>query len=227
MIRSAPPYILSSFDIRRSLCLVSLLALLLAPSVDAALYACTDPSGATVITDSPAQLRACTLLSAGRPAPPERPSPMGEPPVPRATEPEAPRDHQTPASGFSVPLERLGALLVVTIQVNGTRPAKVILDTGASHTMLSYAVPRDLALWANASATSMTMHTAGGTVRADVLPIASISLGGAEVRHTVATIYDLPEVPPGIEGLLGQEFLRHFEVTLNAQKGEMRLRMVK
>ena len=227
MIRFAPLYILSSFDIRRSLCLVTLLALLLAPSVDAALYSCIDAAGNTVITDSPAQLRTCTLLSAGRPATPERPSPMGEPPVPRATEPEAPRDHQTPTSGFSVPLERLGSLLVVTIQVNGTRPAKVILDTGASHTMLSYAVARDLALWANASATSLTMHTAGGTVQANVVPIASINLGGAEVHDTLVTIYDLPEVPPGIEGLLGQEFLRHFEVTLNAEKGELRLRSAK
>lgn len=225
MIRFAPPYILSSFDIRRSLCLVSLLVLFLAPSVDAALYSCIDATGNTVITDSPAQLRTCTLLSAGRSATPERPSPMGEPPVPRATEPEVPRDHQTPASGFSVPLERLGSLLVVTIQVNGTRPAKVILDTGASHTMLSYAVARDLALWANASATSLTMHTAGGTVRADVLPIASISLGGAEVRHTVATIYDLPEAPPGIEGLLGLDVLRQFEVTLDTVRNRLQLRV--
>lgn len=35
-------------------------------------------------------------------------------------------------SVLSVPLQRMGSLLVVTIQVNGTRPAKMILDTGAS-----------------------------------------------------------------------------------------------
>jgi hypothetical protein len=47
------------------------------------------------------------------------------------------------------------------------------------------------------------------------------------VRNSLAAIYDLPEAPPRIEGLLGQDFLRHFEVTLNAEKGELRLRPAK
>lgn len=221
-------YVLSSVGVRGGVYLWSLFALLLAPSAHGALYACTNAAGAAVITDSPSQLRNCTLLSAGRSAAPERLAPPKEPTSPHANGPETPpRDQQTQASMSTVPLERLGSLWVVTIQVNGTRPAKLILDTGASYTMLSFAVARDLALWAQSSTTSMTMHTAGGTVKADVVPIASISIGGAEVRNTFATIYDLPEAPPGIEGLLGQDFLRHFEVTLNAVKGELQLRTVK
>ncbi len=219
--------VLSSSPMRHGLSLGSLLVLFLVQPGHAALYACTDAAGTAVITDSPAQLRGCTPLSAGRSTPPERPTPPPKPVPLHTTEPEASRDRQTQAAVFTIPLERLGSLWVVTIQVNGTRPAKLILDTGASHTMLSFAVARDLALWAQGSSTSITMHTAGGTVQADVVPIASISIGGAEVRDTVATIYDLPEVPPGIEGLLGQSVLRQFEVTLNAEKGELRLRAVK
>lgn len=221
------PRVPSSFGIRRGLHLVSLLAFLMTPSVHAALYACTDASGTAVITDSPAQLRSCTPLGTSQSATPERKDPIPEPPTRRATEPEASRDPQTQPPVFSVPLERLGSLWVVTVQVNGTRPAKLILDTGASHTMLSYAVARDLGLWALHPATPITMQTAGGTVQADVLPIASIRLGGAEVHNTAATIYDLPEAPPGIDGLLGQNVLGHFEVTVNAEKGELRLRPAK
>lgn len=227
MTITTPQRVLSPFGIQRGLCLGSLLALLVVPSVHAALYACTDASGAAVITDSPTQLRGCTLLSTGRSVAPERPSPREEPVPPRATEREAPRDHRPQASVLTVPLERLGSLWVVTIQVNGTRPAKLILDTGASHTILSYAVARDLGLWALHSATSITMQTVGGTVQANVLPIASISIGGTEVRNSLAVIHDLPEVPPGIEGLLGQSVLQQFDVTLNAKKGELRLRAAK
>lgn len=212
---------------QRAIILTGLSALLLISSAHAAMYRCTNAAGTMVITDSPAQLRGCSLLGTSQPTMPAQPGPTPAPPPPRATEPEPPRDHQTPASLFTVPLERLGSLWVVTVQVNGTRSAKLILDTGASHTMLSYAVARDLVLWAQGSVTSMTMQTAGGTVQAHVVPIASISLGGAEVRDTVATIYDLPEAPLGVEGLLGQEYLRHFEVTLNAENGELRLRAVK
>jgi len=211
----------------RRLCLGFMLVLALPLSASSALYSCTDSSGDTVITDSPAQLRGCTLLSAGRSAAPEQLPPIETPAPPRATEPEPPRDHQTQPSIFSVPLERIGSLLVVTIQINGSRPAKVILDTGASHTILSYAVARDLGIWALHPPTSMTMQTVGGTVQADVLPITSISIGGAEVRNSLAAIYDLPDAPSGIDGLLGQSVLRHFEVTLNAEKGELRLRAVK
>lgn len=38
------------------------------PSARATIYQCLDPSGAQVLTDTPAQLRNCTALNAGNPA---------------------------------------------------------------------------------------------------------------------------------------------------------------
>ncbi len=207
----------------RTILFGGLSALLSSSAGHATMYRCTNAAGTTVITDSPAQLRDCSLFGTSQPSTPTPPDATPVPPAPRETEPEPPRNHQTPASLFSVPLERLGSLWVVTVQVNSTRSAKLILDTGASHTMLSYAVARDLVLWAQGPATSMTMQTAGGTVQANVVPIASISLGGAEVRNTVATIYDLPDAPAGIEGLLGLDVLGHFTVTLDVAKHRLLL----
>lgn len=200
----------------------NLFALFPVPPGHTALYSCTDAAGTAVITDSPAQLRHCTLLGTGRSAAPERNTPPLDLSSRRAAEPEASRD-QTQASVFSVPLERIGSLLVVTIQVNGTRPAKMILDTGASHTILSYAVARDLGLWSLHRSASMTMHTAGGTVQAEILPIASITIGGAVVRNIEAVIHDLPEAPPDIEGLLGLNVLHHFTVTLDTARNRLLL----
>ncbi len=183
----------------------------LAVPVHSALYSCTESSGVTVITDSPAQLRGCTLLSAGRPTPPEQTPLATEPPPRRASEAGGSQAQETPPSPsvLAVPLERFGSLFVVTVQINGTRPAKMILDTGASHTILSYAIARDLSLWAQHRSTSMTMHTAGGTVQADVLPIASIHIGRAEVRN--------------IEGLLGLNVLGRFTVTLDSVRNRLLL----
>ncbi|MGC4097328.1 MAG: retroviral-like aspartic protease family protein [Nitrospira sp.] len=196
--------------------------LFLVPPGHAALYSCTNAAGTTVITDSPAQPRHCTLLWSGRAAAPERIAPAPAPSPRRQAESEASHD-QTQASVFSVPLERIGSLLVVTIQVNGIRPAKMILDTGASHTILSYAVARDLGLWSLHRSASMTMHTASGTVQAEILPITSITIGDAVVRNTEAVIHDLPEAPPDIEGLLGLNVLHHFTVTLDTARNRLLL----
>lgn len=99
----------------------------------------------------------------------------------------------------------------------------MILDTGASHTMLSHAVARELSLWAQYRSASMTMHTAGGSVQAEVLPIALLRIGEAEVRNIEVVIHDLPEAPPDIEGLLGLNALGHFTVTLDAVRNRLLL----
>ncbi len=205
-----------------ALCLGSL-ALFVAPPVDGALYSCTESSGVTVITDSPAQLNKCTFLSDTRPSTPSQPDPAPAPSPHPSASTDASQAQRSKDPVLSVPLERIGSLYVVTVQVNGTRPAKMILDTGASHTILSFAVARDLSLWSQRRSTSMTMHTAGGTVQADVLPIASIKIGDAEVRDIDAAIHDLPNAPPEIEGLLGLNVLGHFTVTLDGVRNQLLL----
>lgn len=220
---SSPSNSLSWFSLRVSLCLGNLLVLLATSPVHGALYSCTESSGVTVITDSPAQLRGCTLLATMQPSTPERNDPAPVPVQPRAAAPVVPPTPKPHTSVLTVPLERIGSLFVVTVQVNGTRLTKMILDTGASHTILSYAVARDLSLWSQHRATSMTMHTAGGTVRAEVLPIDSIRIGEAEVQNIEAVIHDLPEAPPNIEGLLGLNVLGHYTVTLDVVRHRLLL----
>lgn len=207
----------------RSLTFSGLVSFVMIPSVHGALYSCTESSGVTVITDSPAQLRGCTLLETSPPSAPRPPDPTSEPHPRHSPAPVVPPAHQAQAAVLSVPLERMGALFVVTVQVNGTRPTKMILDTGASHTILSSTVARDLGLWSQHQATPMTMHTAGGTVQAEVLPIDSIRIGEAEVRNIETVIHDLPEAPADIEGLLGLNVLGHFTVTLDVVRHRLLL----
>jgi clan AA aspartic protease (TIGR02281 family) len=124
----------------------------------------------------------------------------------------------------TIPLQRAGNLLVVQAQLNGSRETRLILDTGASHTILSFAVARDLGIYSDQRGTSVTLKTAGGQVQADVVRVNSIRLGDAEVRNSQAAIYDVPDVPAGVDGLLGLTFLHQFAVTLDVAKGRLHLR---
>ena len=122
-----------------------------------------------------------------------------------------------------MPLDRLGSLFVVTVEINETRSARLILDTGASHTILSHAIARDLGLFSLRPVASVTMHTVGGSVQADMIHVDSIRIAGAEVRNSLAAIHNLPDVPPEIEGLLGLSVLRQFEVTLDTARSRLHL----
>jgi clan AA aspartic protease (TIGR02281 family) len=196
------------------------------------MYQCLDASGASVFTDSPAQLSGCTVVNTSPPGPslgtPSLPSPVAprvEPePGPASPAPDAEANGARPAGEVTVPIQRAGNLLVVQAQLNGSRDARLILDTGASHTILSYAVARDLGVFGDQRTTTVTLKTAGGPVQADVVRVDSIRLGDAEVRNSQAAIYDVPDAPAGVDGLLGLTFLHQFAVTLDVAKGQLHLR---
>jgi clan AA aspartic protease (TIGR02281 family) len=197
----------------------------------AGLFACMEGPGITIITDSPTQLNQCRPLSehssATRDERPHRSTPTPEPVPLNSVEPpkvsSLSKEQSLRSTGISVPLERLGSLFVVTIQVNETRSARLILDTGASHTILSHAIARDLGLYSHRSIASATMHTVGGSVQADMVNVDSIRIAGAEVRNSMAAIHDLPDAPPDIEGLLGLSVLRQFDVTLDTARSRLHL----
>lgn len=111
---------------------------------------------------------------------------------------------------------------MVTIRVNGDHEAQLILDTGASHTVLSRALAIRAGLLGH-SPNGVTMNTVGGPVQAEVVRVNSIRVAEMEVTDSVVTIFDLPDAPPGIDGLLGLSFLGRFEVTLDAEKPQLLL----
>ena len=125
---------------------------------------------------------------------------------------------------MTVPIQRVGHLLVVGAKLNGSRESRLIVDTGASHTILSYDVARDLGILPSPRATSVTVKTAGGPVQAEVVPLGAIRVGEAEAKNIMVGVFDLQDAPAGVDGLLGLTFLSHFLVTLDTVKGELSLR---
>ncbi len=199
------------------------------PAAGAVLYRCTDESGASVFTDNPAQLTRCEVMEPGAVAEAERraasrpaPPPIADEPI--AELPPSEGDENEANDKVTVSVERLGHLLIVSTQINGDRDARLILDTGASHTILSRAVSDDLGLLADSSARAVTLKTAGGSVEAVIVRLDSIRVAGAEVRNSLVAVYDMPDAPPGVDGLLGLTFLSQFEVTLDTARGVLHLR---
>jgi Predicted aspartyl protease len=123
-----------------------------------------------------------------------------------------------------VPVESLGNILVVSATLNGSRQARLIVDTGASQTVISQRMALDLGLYATAHNSHVLLHTAGGNVQADSVLLDSLRIAGAEMRNSQVLIHDLPDLPLAVDGLLGLSFLGAYQVTLNIAGGELILK---
>lgn len=127
-----------------------------------------------------------------------------------------------PPRKASVPMERHGEVVVIEATLNNKRSAKFVVDTGASYTLISNALARDLAIDVGQSGKTLPFQTANGLINAPVTNLESISVGGIEVRNLTTAIHDA--VPDSqVSGLLGLNFLSHFRMDIDTQKRVLHL----
>ena len=116
-----------------------------------------------------------------------------------------------------------GRHIVVLARINDSATARLILDTGAAGTLIS---PRALA----AAGVSLTRGTRSARTRgvakdAEVavtqVAIESLAVGSARVGRMLVASYDMDM--PDVEGLLGQDFLGQFNVTIDSSAGVVKL----
>ncbi|MBM4442497.1 MAG: clan AA aspartic protease [Candidatus Rokubacteria bacterium] len=116
-----------------------------------------------------------------------------------------------------------GRHIIVDARINGSASTKLILDTGASGTLIS---PRALA----AAGVSLTRGTRVGKTRgiakdAEVevtqVAIDSLEVGSARVGRMLVASYDMDM--QDVEGLLGQDFLGQFNVNIDPSAGVVKL----
>ena len=129
----------------------------------------------------------------------------------------------TPGAGETVIRFVPGRHILVDARINGAATVKLILDTGAAGTLIS---PRALA----AAGVSLTRGTRAAKTRGVVkdvdvevtqVAIESLEVGGARVGRMVVASYDMDM--PDAEGLLGQDFLGHFNVMIDSASGTVKL----
>ena len=129
-------------------------------------------------------------------------------PIPNAFASTAPR------GSIVVPVQFAGRSAIVSAILNGTVRGSLILDTGATSTVIS----RRLASLLSIRPIGATVgQTVGGPITAPVARLSSVKLGEAEVTDLSVIIHDFSR-DPRIEGLLGMDFLGQFHVGLDTQK---------
>ena len=205
-----------------------------------AMYRCQDQSGTNVLTDNPAQLEGCSQLESSIVSaphiPPKTLQPTDGQDVYRT---EFPQNFSEPSdtsfshdsnqgssqdSDITIPLEKIGGSFVAQVNLNKERTAHLIVDTGASMTVLSTNIAIDLGLLGTTDNELLTVNTAGGSVQVNMNYLSSLTVGKAQAHNVAVAIHDLPDIPEQIEGLLGMSFLKHFLITLDAEHARLILR---
>lgn len=116
-----------------------------------------------------------------------------------------------------------GRQIIVDARVNGSASCRLLLDTGAGHTLIN---PRVL----RAAGVSLTRGTLSGKARGvakdveiDVqgVMVDSLEVGGARVTRLMVAAYDMDYNEA--DGLLGMDFLGRFDVSIDTAAGIVKL----
>lgn len=111
-------------------------------------------------------------------------------------------------------------LTVGGVDANTFRNVFVVLDTGASTTMIPTKVAADLGY--DISNPNQQIITASGIVLAKRITVRKLTAIGEMVENIDVVCHDLPEGSI-IEGLLCLNFLRHFDVNISFSTGTIEL----
>jgi hypothetical protein len=122
---------------------------------------------------------------------------------------------KAPAKGASaIPIKVSGSKVIVSVIFNNNTAANLLLDTGASRTMISSRIARNLRLQSIGSGRG---YGIGGVVTVSTARIESVRLGEVEMQNLLVMIHDFSP-DPNYEGLLGFDFLSQFHMSLDLQK---------
>ena len=119
-------------------------------------------------------------------------------------------------------------LIVLPVFVNGKGPFQFFLDTGASRTTLSFALARRLGIVAIGDRAGTG---AGGRIPMFSATVDSLTLGSASISDAAVSVGDfLGEFGSLIDtkfyGIIGNDFLSRFEVTIDYPRGSLDLKPV-
>jgi clan AA aspartic protease (TIGR02281 family) len=180
-----------------------------APLRAAEYYRWVDENGVLHITDNLHNVPPKQRGSAGRIQAQESP---------RVAEPE----QKPPPRKASIPMERHGEVVIIQATLNNKHSAKFVVDTGASYTLISNALARDLSIDVGPTPKTLQFQTANGLIQAPVTSLESIAVGGMEIRNLPTAVHDaVPD--PQVAGLLGLNFLSNFRMDIDTQKGLLHL----
>ena len=118
----------------------------------------------------------------------------------------------------SIPLKKKGLTAVVEVKINSTTKANFILDTGASYTVISEHVAKELKIDLEKKHPKIRLQTANGIIEVPLVTLDSIEISGLRVDDLAAAVHNF-STDTNIAGLLGLNFLGKFRMDLDTEKG--------
>jgi predicted aspartyl protease len=125
-----------------------------------------------------------------------------------------------PQPGVPLSIDAQGGI-AVEVRVNDSGPYRFLLDTGASRSIVSETLARELG--APVVAKTEVVTIAGADVR-PVVRLASLSLAASRVEGVLAPVLPdarLPQLGRRLRGVLGQDFLSAFNYTLDYRRSRL------
>ncbi len=113
-------------------------------------------------------------------------------------------------------------LIPVEASLNKSYRQKFFIDTGATTTIIPLAAAAGLGLRIDDSTPVVGLQGVAGSDLAYQVGLGSIDIDGLSVRDLRVLVYDLGA--EGNAGLLGNDFLQHFQVDLDSVRGVLKLR---
>lgn len=123
------------------------------------------------------------------------------------------RLHQT-----AIALEPVGEHYLVNGRINRTADVRLMIDTGASISMLTKAMFDEIESWTDPDfVRDSLINTAGGTINAPIYRFEQFQINEFVVRNVHFVIIDLDNMQ-GYNGLLGMNFLKEFKFEIDQQE---------
>ena len=197
---------------RNGVFITSLVVLVCATSAGAQYIKWTDEQGNTHYTDGPhgipAQYRSTAVLLGLRNSPPPPPGSENANAMPTAR-------------GGATIRYTPGERIMVDARINGNTPVRLLLDTGADRTLIN---PKSLSSAGISPRTEVAGPILGVTGQAEAHGAALESLEVQDARVTGMQVIAFDMKRPGVDGLLGRDFLEQFNVNLDARTGTVTIR---
>ncbi len=128
------------------------------------------------------------------------------------------------SNGFDIHFKLFcGSLILVPVMVNGSGPYDFVLDTGTSTTVIDQKLAAQLSLpWVGRS----TQYDVQSSSAVTIANASELGLGGARVRNLaviVESVASLNYFDEKIRGVLGENFLSHFDLLLDNRHRQVQL----
>lgn len=112
-----------------------------------------------------------------------------------------------------------GALLIVPVKINGAGPFDFMVDTGSQLNVIDPALAAQLEVKSQAK---VGLVVTSAVLQASVVILDSLESGSNRVARVLAAVQDLAPIQaadPRIRGVLGENFLAHFDVLIDYPHG--------